>query len=129
MVLQETPASLAAFTARSNTLVACSLRSSAYFVSASRNGGPLLISESGSTTKITDTLAPRDFASAIPCATPCSAGSDPSVGMRICRYMLHLRLSGLHPKERPRRQWRKAPLTLVLAIRLEASLVFLGTAW
>ena len=26
-------------------------------------------------------------------------------------------------------QWRTAPLTLVLAIRLEASLVFLGTAW
>ena len=35
-------------------------------------------------------LAPRDFASASPCATPCSASSDPSVGMRICRYMLHL---------------------------------------
>src|SRR5580692_4784590 len=88
MVSQETPASLAAFAARSNALVACSLRSSAYVATASRNRP--VISENGSTTKITDTLAPRDFASANPCATPCSASFDPSVGMRICRYMLHL---------------------------------------
>ena len=44
----------------------------------------------GSSTTITDTLAPRDFASANPFVTACSAKSDPSVGMRICRYMLHL---------------------------------------
>src|SRR5262249_27087452 len=49
-----------------------------------------VISGNGSTTKITDTFAPTDFASANPCATPRSANSDPSVGMRICRYMLHL---------------------------------------
>src|ERR1700733_10200633 len=71
-----------------NALVACSLRSSAYVATASWNRP--VISENGSTTKITDTLAPRDFASANPCATPCSASFDPSVGMRICRYMLHL---------------------------------------
>src|SRR6185312_13118789 len=76
--------------ARSNALVACSLRSSAYVATASWNRP--VISENGSTTKITDTLAPRDFASANPCVTPRSASSDPSVGMRICRYMLHLPL-------------------------------------
>src|SRR6478736_2603088 len=79
---------LGSIAARSNVLVACSLRSSAYLATASRNRP--VISENGSTTKITDTLAPRDFASANPCATPCSASSDPSVGIRICRYMLHL---------------------------------------
>jgi hypothetical protein len=41
----------------------------------------------GSSTTITDTLAPTDFASDNPFVTACSASSEPSVGMRICRYM------------------------------------------
>src|SRR5215470_11260152 len=41
---------------------------------------------------ITVTLAPMDFASDNPFVTPCSANSDPSVGMRICRYMVASRL-------------------------------------
>src|SRR6516164_10122653 len=41
----------------------------------------------------TVTLAPTDFASDNPFVTACSANSDPSVGMRICRYMLHLSIA------------------------------------
>jgi hypothetical protein len=52
--------------------------------------------KAGSTTKITDTLAPTDFANANGCATPRSASFDPSVGMRICRYMLHLPIVWTH---------------------------------
>ena len=49
-----------------------------------------LSQSNGSSTIITVTLAPTDFASDNPFVTACSANSDPSVGMRICRYMLHL---------------------------------------
>jgi DNA-binding transcriptional LysR family regulator len=41
----------------------------------------------GAPSASTDTFAARDFASADPCATPCSASSDPSVEIRICRYI------------------------------------------
>src|SRR5262249_21271500 len=47
----------------------------------------------GSLTIITVTLAPTDFANDNPFVTACSANSDPSVGMRICRYMLHLSIA------------------------------------
>src|SRR5262245_7883619 len=42
---------------------------------------------------ITVTLAPTDFANDNPFVTACSANSEPSVGMRICRYMLHLSIA------------------------------------
>src|SRR5262249_62428007 len=44
-------------------------------------------------TIITVTLAPADFANDNPFVTACSANSDPSVGMRICRNMLHLSIA------------------------------------
>jgi len=49
-----------------------------------------LSQSNGSSTIITVTLAPTDFANDNPFVTACSANSDPSVGMRICRYMVHL---------------------------------------
>src|SRR5262245_64084596 len=47
----------------------------------------------GSSTIITVTLPPTDFANDNPFVTACSANSDPSVGMRICRNMLHLSIA------------------------------------
>src|SRR5689334_12283563 len=73
MISQETPASFAAFATRSSTLAKSPVTA-----------------KIGSTTLIADTSAPRDSANANPCATPRHASSDPSVGMRMCRYMLHL---------------------------------------
>src|SRR4029453_5206418 len=94
MVSQDTPAILAASAARFSTLVACFLICSACLVNSSdicrtldsRTPNTL----NGASTTITDTLAPTDFASDNPFVTACSASSEPSVGMRICRYMFHL---------------------------------------
>src|ERR1700750_1572209 len=72
------------------TLATCSLLCSAYVADASATSAYDNQPGRASSTIMTVTLAPTDFASANPCATPCSATSDPSVGMRICRYMLHL---------------------------------------
>src|SRR5262249_1325660 len=52
-----------------------------------------LSQSNGSSTIITVTLAPTNFANDNPFVTACSANSDPSVGMRICRYMLHLSIA------------------------------------
>src|SRR5262249_41330708 len=49
-----------------------------------------LSKSNGSWTIITVPLAPTNFANDNPFVTACSANSDPSVGMRICRYMVHL---------------------------------------
>src|SRR5262249_54554894 len=99
LVSQGTPACLAASAARLSTFAAYFLTCSlclARFSSACRCDAlvPGTLSQSnGSSTIITVTLAPTDFANDNPFVTACSANSDPSVGMRICRYMLHLSIA------------------------------------
>src|SRR5262245_10551100 len=102
MVSQDTPTCLAAVATRSSTLAAYFLISSLCLPSSSN--APCSASDrcpfdfetpsqpNGSSTIITVTLAPTDFASDNPFVTACSANSDPSVEIRICRYMLHLDL-------------------------------------
>src|SRR6516165_10431375 len=82
IVSQGTPACLAALATRSSMLALCFLIRSVYLAKASA-------------TIMTVTLAPTNFASDNPCVTARSANSDPSVGIRICLYMLHHSLGEL----------------------------------
>src|SRR5262249_33015617 len=96
---QGTPACLAASAARLSTLAACFSSCSlclARFSSACRCDALVsgtLSQSDGSWAIITGTLAPTDCANDNPFVTACPANSDPSVGMRICRYMLHLSIA------------------------------------
>src|SRR5262249_23143148 len=99
IVSQGTPACLAAAAARLSTFAACFLTCSLCLASASRACrcdalvSGTLSQLNGSLMIITVTLAPTDFANDNPFVTACSANSYPSVGMRICWYMLHLSIA------------------------------------